>query len=135
MWIRALDFFPLQVIQFSHCPNVENILAYMAKDNRPSQLQSLTIYHHVPANTIIHCLSAALARVLEKSSPPSKLILHSEELPTPPSQEHIAIHDNSLETLLLHRDGPNRYSPEEIKKSTKYTGDRLRQLGFIIDDD
>lgn len=135
MWIRALDFAPLQVVQFSHCPNVENILARMAKDTRPSQLQSLTIYHHVPSDTIGHCLSAALTKLLEKSSPLSKLILHIEELPTPPSWEHIAVHGNSLETLLLHMDGPNRYSPEEIEKITEYTSDRLRQFGLIIDDD
>ncbi|TID18094.1 hypothetical protein E2P81_ATG11061 [Venturia nashicola] len=135
IWARALNFASLQVIQFSHCLSVENILAHMAEDPRPSQLHALTINHRVPTDAIGHSLSAALTKILEKAPPLSELILRIQDLPDPPSWGHVALHASSLETLLLDMDGPNRYSPGELMKITTYTSDRLRHFGFVIDSD
>lgn len=81
MWARGLDSAPLQVVEFSHCPYVENLLAAMASDSRNPNVESLTIYHQTPSAADGHRLCDALERYLERDSPLSNLVVRIKNLP------------------------------------------------------
>jgi hypothetical protein len=131
MWVRVLNLAPLQSIELSHCPHVENFLVAMASDIRDPELQSLTINHQVPSTDAGHELCDALEQYLKKKSPLSKMVLRIKDLPRVPNWMHVGLHGLQFETLHLDVKGSEPYSRNDMENILGCTSDKLRQIGFV----